>query len=95
MPWDTLARPGQTVVIYMGLGALSDLCAQLVAAGLPGDWPAAVIEHGTAQSQRVICADLARLPAAVSEAQLSGPSLVVVGEVVRLREQLAWFDRPK
>ena len=95
LPWDTLARPGQTVVIYMGLGALADLCAQLQAAGLPDEWPAAVIEHGTAKAQRVICADLARLPADVAEAGLSGPSLVIVGEVVRLREQLAWFDRPQ
>ena len=94
LPWDTLARRGQTVVIYMGLGSLPDLCAQLISAGLPGDWPAAVIEHGTAQAQRVISADLAQLPAQVAKADLAGPSLVIVGEVVRLRQQLAWFDRP-
>ena len=89
--WDQLARRGQTVVIYMGLNTLPDLCARLIDNGLPADWPAAVVEEGTSARQRVVTGTLASLPQAVRSAAVEGPSLVIVGEVVRLREQLAWF----
>jgi len=92
LPWDTLARSGQTVAIYMGLSSLPMLCAQLMAHGLPADWPAALIENGTTLEQRVIAATLATLPAEVDDAAVTGPSLVIVGEVVRLRQKLAWFQ---
>ena len=89
--WDQLARRGQTVVIYMGLNTLPDLCARLIGNGLPADWPAAVVEEGTSARQRVVTGTLASLPQAVRSADVEGASLVIVGEVVRLREQLAWF----
>ena len=89
--WDQLARRGQTVVIYMGLNTLPDLCARLIDNGLPADWPAAVVEEGTSARQRVVTGTLASLPQAVRSADVEGASLVIVGEVVRLREQLAWF----
>lgn len=89
--WDQLAKAGQTVVIYMGLATLPELCRQFVAHGLPADWPAAVVEHGTSAQQRVIAATLGDLPARVAEAAFSGPTLVIVGEVVKLRERLRWF----
>jgi uroporphyrin-III C-methyltransferase/precorrin-2 dehydrogenase/sirohydrochlorin ferrochelatase len=89
--WDTLARPGQTVVIYMGLATLPHLCEQLMAHGLPCDWPAALVEEGTSPAQRVIIGTLADLPAKVKAAAVSGASLVIVGEVVKLRERLRWF----
>jgi uroporphyrin-III C-methyltransferase / precorrin-2 dehydrogenase / sirohydrochlorin ferrochelatase len=91
--WDQLARPGQTLVIYMGLASLPQLCAQLVAHGLPGDWPAALVEEGTSPQQRVIVGALADLPARVAAAGVKGASLVIVGEVVKLRAKLAWFGR--
>ncbi|HSB99323.1 MAG TPA: uroporphyrinogen-III C-methyltransferase [Burkholderiaceae bacterium] len=91
LDWAALARPRQTVVIYMGLAALADICAQLVAHGLDAATPAAVIEQGTTLEQQVVSATLADLPARVAEAELRSPCLIVVGEVVRLREQLAWF----
>jgi len=89
--WDQLARTGQTVVIYMGLATLPELCRQFIAHGLPADWPAAVVEHGTSAQQRVIAATLGDLPTRVAEAAFSGPTLVIVGEVVNLRERLQWF----
>lgn len=89
--WDQLARTGQTVVIYMGLATLPELCRQFIAHGLPVDWPAAVVEHGTSAQQRVIAATLGDLPARVAEAAFSGPTLVIVGEVVKLRDRLQWF----
>lgn len=90
--WDSLARPGQTVVIYMGRTALPELCARLVAHGLPGDWPAALIEQGTTQAQQVVTGTLVSLPGLVAaRSDIDGASLVIVGEVVRLRERLKWF----
>jgi uroporphyrin-III C-methyltransferase/precorrin-2 dehydrogenase/sirohydrochlorin ferrochelatase len=89
--WDALARPGQTIVIYMGLNSLSSSCEKLREHGLADEWPAALVEKGTARAQRVITGTLADLPGRVAEAGVTGASLIIVGEVVRLREQLEWF----
>jgi uroporphyrin-III C-methyltransferase/precorrin-2 dehydrogenase/sirohydrochlorin ferrochelatase len=90
--WAALARPRQTVVIYMGLAGLPHICERLVAHGLPPDWPAAVVEQGTLLDQRVVTATLATLAQAVEAEALQSPCLTIVGEVVRLRDQLAWFE---
>jgi uroporphyrin-III C-methyltransferase/precorrin-2 dehydrogenase/sirohydrochlorin ferrochelatase len=92
LDWPLLVRPRQTVVIYMGLSGLPTICAQLVAHGLPPHWPAAVVSQGTLAEQRVVCATLATLAAEVAGAGLQSPCLTIVGEVVRLRDELAWFD---
>lgn len=94
LPWASLAAPRQTVVIYMGLGSLAMLCRELMAAGLAPDWPAAVVEHGTRPQQRVVTGSLADLDARVREQRISGPCLIIVGSVVRLRDRLAWFRQP-
>jgi uroporphyrin-III C-methyltransferase/precorrin-2 dehydrogenase/sirohydrochlorin ferrochelatase len=90
LPWDTLTRRGQTVVVYMGLGTLDVLCQEFIAHGAPPQRPAALIVEGTRAQQRVIAATLADLPAKVAAAQVEGASLLIVGDVVRLRGQLAW-----
>jgi len=91
LDWPALARPRQTVVIYMGLSGLATICAQLVAHGLPTHWPAAVVAQGTLASQHVVCATLATLADEVARQGLQSPCLTIVGEVVRLRDELAWF----
>ncbi len=91
LDWPALVRPRQTVVIYMGLLALPTVCAQLVAHGLAADWPAAVVANGTLAAQRVVCATLTTLPDAVAREGLESPCLTIIGEVVRLHDQLAWF----
>jgi uroporphyrin-III C-methyltransferase len=91
LDWHALARPRQTVVIYMGLGGLAGICAQLVAHGAPASLPAAVVQQGTTLDQRVVCGTLADLAARVAQAGLRSPCLIIVGEVVRLHDQLAWF----
>jgi uroporphyrin-III C-methyltransferase/precorrin-2 dehydrogenase/sirohydrochlorin ferrochelatase len=91
--WDQLARPGQTVVIYMGLNTLPQLCARLIEHGLPAGWPAALVEEGTSAKQRVIAATLGDLPQRVADSGVTGASLVIVGEVVKLRQNLQWFGR--
>ena len=84
--WASLARPEHTLAIYMGLGPLGDICARLVAHGLAPSTPAAAIENGTRADQRVVTGNLATLPALVAEAGVSGPTLIVVGKVVALRQ---------
>ena len=92
LDWPALTRARQTVVIYMGLSGLATICAQLIAHGLPADWPAAVVAQGTLASQREVCATLGTLADAVARAGLQSPCLTIVGEVVRLRADLGWFE---
>jgi uroporphyrin-III C-methyltransferase/precorrin-2 dehydrogenase/sirohydrochlorin ferrochelatase len=94
LDWPALVRPKQTVVIYMGLAGLADICRQLIAHGLPAETPAAIVQQGTTPRQRVVAATLATLPEAVAAADMKPPCLTIVGEVVRLREKLAWFSPP-
>ncbi|MDX1375466.1 MAG: siroheme synthase CysG [Burkholderiales bacterium] len=91
--WDALARPKQTVVIYMGVRGLAQLCEQLVAHGLERDTPAALVEKATLATQRVVEGTLATLPALAAHGDVRPPALVIVGEVVTLRTKLAWFGR--
>ncbi|MGH8458260.1 MAG: siroheme synthase CysG, partial [Nevskiales bacterium] len=90
--WRALAEPGQTLVFYMGLTAIDIICRELQAHGLPGSHPAALVEEGTTPRQRVIIGTLESLPERVQQAGVSAPSLVIVGEVVRLHERLRWFE---
>jgi uroporphyrin-III C-methyltransferase len=92
LDWAMLARPRQTVVIYMGLSGLPILCEQLVAHGLPTDWPAAIVQRGTQQEQRTVIGTLATLPALAVAAQLRAPTLIIVGSVVTLHDKLHWFE---
>lgn len=91
LPWHELVSGNQTVVFYMGLGTLPDIAAQLQAHGRSADTPVAVIERGTMAQQRVITGTLASIAGQVQDAALQSPSLIIVGEVVALRERLSWF----
>lgn len=93
LDWDALARPRQTVVVYMGLGALEILCTQLVAHGLPGQTPAAVVARGTLPDQQTVTGSLENLAHRVRAADLASPALLIVGEVVSL-QGLAQGARP-
>ena len=89
LDWPALARPQQTLVVYMGLAGLPELCRQLVAHGRPASTPAAVIQQGTLPAQRVVRATLATLPERVRAAGLVPPTLIVVGDVVALADTLS------
>ena len=91
LDWELLARPRQTVVVYMGLHGLDTLCAKLVEHGLPDTTPIAIVQQGTTPNQRVITGTLATLPAIAEREQPQPPTLIIVGGVVTLREKLAWF----
>jgi hypothetical protein len=89
--YDQRVQPNQTVVIYMGLGALAEISRQLIAHGQSSAMPAAVIENGTTEQQRVLVGTLADIADQVRARGFKSPSLIIVGEVVRLREKLQWF----
>ena len=93
LDWEGLARPRQTIVIYMGLHGLPVLCEKLIAHGLPADTPAAIVQQGTTVDQRVVTGTLQSLPRLAEEAKLKPPTLIIIGGVVKLREKLAWFEK--
>ena len=90
--WAALAQPRQTIVFYMGLIGVDILCRELIAHGLPAATPAALIQQGTTLEQRVLTGSLASLPRIVHEGSVKAPTIIIIGEVVRLREQLKWFE---
>ena len=92
LDWVAMSRPRQTVVIYMGLVGLAQICEQLIAHGVSPEMPAAVVQQGTTQRQRVVSATLKDLAQQVAQANIKAPCLTIVGEVVRLREHLNWFE---
>ncbi len=92
LDWVHLVQPNQTVVIYMGLGALPEICRQLIAHGQAPSMPTAVVENGTTEGQRVLVGTLADIAVGVRAQGFKSPSLIIVGEVVALREKLQWFE---
>ena len=92
LDWGCLARPKQTVVVYMGLLGLPILCRELVRHGLPASTPAAIVQQGSMAEQRVVVGTLADLPGRAFDARLAPPTLIIVGDVVRLQAQLDWFN---
>ena len=91
--WAHLARGVGTVVFYMGVGKMAENFARLVEHGRAEETPAAAIEWGTYPRQRTVTGTLATLPDLARQAGIGAPSLIVVGEVVSLRDELGWWDR--
>ncbi|WEZ86849.1 siroheme synthase CysG [Pseudomonas sp. NyZ480] len=92
LPWNDLVAPAQTLVFYMGLVGLPTICAELIRHGRAASTPAALVQQGTTRNQRVFTGTLADLPELVARHEVHAPTLVIVGEVVKLREKLAWFE---
>lgn len=89
LDWAMLARPRQTLVIYMGLGALTIICEQLIAHGMAPDMPAALIEKASQPEQRCVSGNLSSLPTLALLHAVKAPALIMVGTVVSLRSELA------
>ncbi|WP_429122733.1 siroheme synthase CysG [Aeromonas allosaccharophila] len=89
LDWPLLAKDKQTLVFYMGLSSCTTIREQLLAHGKAGDTPVALIERGTQPCQRVIRGTLDELPALA--VGVESPALIMVGSVVTLADQLAWF----
>jgi uroporphyrinogen III methyltransferase/synthase len=92
LDWAGIAHGADTLVFLMGLANLPTIAAQLIAHGRPATMPAAAIQQGTTRGQRVVVGTLADIATRVVDAGLKSPVITVVGEVVGLREQLAWFE---
>lgn len=92
LPWQELVKPNQTLVFYMGLIGLPVICKQLIAHGSAPESAIAIIQQGTTQQQKVVTATLATMPARVLTEKIQAPTLIIVGEVVKLRKKLAWFE---
>ncbi len=89
--WKALAQPQQTVVFYMGLHGVPTICRELVSHGLPPTTPVALVQQGTTPNQRVFTSTLQALPALVKKEDIKPPTLIIVGTVVNLHDQLKWF----
>ena len=92
LSWPELANPTQTLVFYMGLVGLKDICESLIVHGRSPQTPVALIEKGTTQDQRVFVSDLVSIADVVAEKDVHAPTLFIVGEVVQLHESLKWFN---
>jgi uroporphyrinogen III methyltransferase / synthase len=90
--WDHLANGADTLVFFMGMARVAEIADQLISNGRVADTPVAVIRWGTYGSQETVVSNLAGVAAAVKRRKLTSPALIVVGEVVRLRERLQWFE---
>ncbi len=90
--WEALAQPRQTVVFYMGLQGLPIICRELIAHGLPPETPVALVQQGTTPNQKIFTGTLETMPGALAREEIRPPTLIIVGEVVRLHEKLRWFD---
>ncbi|WP_180108429.1 siroheme synthase CysG [Acinetobacter sp. YH12147] len=93
LPWSELVYENQTLVLYMGLVGLEKICQKLIAHGQRPDMPVALVSKGTTPEQKVVVGTLADIASKVTEHQIQAPTLTIIGEVVKLREQLQWHER--
>lgn len=92
LQWNSLCDVDQTVVVYMGLTGLGQICAKLIEAGRDGATPAALVQQGTTPTQHVYTGTLETLPAYVEKNDVQAPTLLIIGNVVALRDKLNWYD---
>lgn len=85
LDWPDLVHPHQTLVVYMGLLGLPQIVAQLTVRGMDPQTPALLVERATLPDQREIAAPIQELPAAVASANVKGPTLIIIGEVINHR----------
>ena len=90
--WSELIAIDKTLVFYMGLNSLPLICQSLISNGMDSVMPVALIEKGTTTSQRVLISSLSGLPGLLKEQSISSPSLLIVGNVVKLAEKLHWYE---
>ncbi|MCF8112396.1 MAG: uroporphyrinogen-III C-methyltransferase [Desulfotignum sp.] len=93
MQWDIFARSDATLVFLMGVKNLENIVTQLIAHGKPADTPVALVRWGTTPLQQTVTGTLDTIVTKVRQAKLKSPAVIVVGHVVSLRRELAWFDK--
>jgi uroporphyrin-III C-methyltransferase len=90
--WSHLAKGVDTICVYMGVSHLKEIIEKLIQHGKPPHTPVALVHWGTLPNQRTVVGTLDTIERKVKEAGISNPSMVVIGEVVRLHEELSWFE---
>ena len=93
VPWEVLAKNGGTLVVLMGWASLEKILKTLQQEGLSATTPAALVQWGTWTKQRTVTGNIENILEKGQEAGLTPPVITVIGEVVNLREELAWFDK--
>ena len=91
LPWDELIVDQQTIVFYMALSGANYICEKLMEHGMDKDMPIAIIEKGTMPEQKVYISSLTKLPDLLAKEDIHAPTLMIVGEVVKLNEKLNWY----
>ena len=92
IPWEVLAKNGGTLVVLMGWASLEKILATLQQEGLPSSTPAALVQWGTWSGQHTVTGNIGNILEVGRKAGLTPPVITVIGEVVNLRKELAWFD---
>ena len=92
LDWNCLAKGHQTLVVYMGIGALEEICSQLIQHGRAASTPAAIVRNATLSDQATYCATLQDIPALCRSVGIEPPALLVVGDVVKLHATLNWYE---
>jgi uroporphyrin-III C-methyltransferase/precorrin-2 dehydrogenase/sirohydrochlorin ferrochelatase len=90
--WEGVIQPQQTLVIYMGMVGLEVLCQGLISRGMKADMPIALVQQGTTPDQKVIVGTLDSIPDIIKQSEVHAPTLIIVGEVVKLHDKLSWFN---
>ncbi|WP_417514869.1 uroporphyrinogen-III C-methyltransferase [Marinobacter sp.] len=90
LPWKDFVQGSQTLVFYMGLVALPIICEQLISHGMAPDMPIALVSRGTTRNQQVVTGNLETIVQRVNEEKVQAPTIVIVGNVVALRDRLDW-----
>jgi uroporphyrin-III C-methyltransferase len=90
--WESLAKGIDTLAIYMGVGNLPYICAQLLKYGRNPSTPVALVNMGTFEAQKTVVGTLETIVTIVEEQKIANPSMIIVGEVVRMREKIKWFE---
>ena len=91
LPWDEFVIDQQTIVFYMALSGANYICQKLMEHGMDKDMPIAIIEKGTMPEQKVYISSLTKLPDLLATEDIHAPTLMIVGEVVKLNEKLNWY----
>ena len=90
--WERLNTQNQTIVIYMGLYSLAKITTNLIAVGMSRNMPIAVVQEGTTQNQKVLVSTLSRVVKKVADEKIKSPAILIIGNVVKLRKKIKWFN---
>ena len=90
--WNNLINENQTIVIYMGLNSLPSIVQNLIDYGMRKNMPIAVVQEGTTENQKVVVSTISRVNAKILKADIQSPAIIIIGEVVKLRKTIKWFN---